>query len=96
MPFWDFVRAILKCLDLPPMSDTPTAMAYAREWFDTYFSGGTITAEDGSTPFANSYTCTRHFFSIVRARKDSGCEPKVSIAEGLERTCRHLEEHRGV
>lgn len=102
MPFWDFVRSILKRLDLPPMSDTPIphqpvlALAYAREWYDTYVRGGTISAEDGFTPFAISYMCTHHYFSIERARKELGYNPKVSVAEGLERTCQYLEEHGGI
>ena len=102
MPFWDFVRAIVKRLDLPPMSDTPIphqpvlALAYAREWFDTYVRGGTIGVEDGFTPFAISYMCTHHYFSIERARKDLGYDPKISIEEGLELTCRYLEEHGNV
>lgn len=102
MPFWDFVRSILKRLDLPPMSDTPIphqpvlALAHVREWFDTYVRGGTIDAEDGFTPFAISYMCTHHYFSIERARRELGYEPKVSIAEGLERTCQYIEAHGGV
>ncbi|CAB9501023.1 Short-chain dehydrogenase/reductase family 42E member 1 [Seminavis robusta] len=102
MPFWDFVRSALKRLDLPPMSDTPLphqpvlALAYAREWFDTYVRGGTINDEDGFTPFAIKYMCTHHYFSIDRARKDLGYEPKVSVAEGLELTCRDLEEHGAI
>ena len=102
VPFWDFVRSIVKRLDLPPMADTPIphqpvlALAYAREWFDTYVRGGTIDAEDGFTPFAISYMCTHHYFSIEKARRELGYEPKISVAEGLERTCRYLEEHGGV
>ena len=101
MPFWDFVRAIVKRLDLPAMSDTAIphqpilALAYAKEWFDTYIRGGTVGVEDGFTPFAISYMCTHHYFSIDRAKKDLGYHPKVSIAEGLERTCRYLEQHEG-
>ena len=102
MPFWDFVRAIVKRLDLPAMSDTSIphqpvlAPAYAREWFDTYVRGGTVGVEDGFTPFAISYMCTHHYFSIERARKELGYDPKISIAEGLERTCKYLEEHGDV
>jgi len=94
MPFWDFVRSIVKQLDLPPMSETPLphqpvlAFAYLREWYDTYVRGGTIGVEDGFTPFAISYMCTHHYFSIERARNELGYQPKVSVAEGLERTCR--------
>ena len=102
MPFWDFVRSIIKRLNLPPMSNTSIphqpvlALAYALEWFDTYVRGGTVGAEDGFTPFAISYICTHHYFSIERARKDLGYNPKVSVAEGLERTCRYHEEHGSI
>ena len=52
---------------------------------------GTLNAEDGLSRFAIRYMCTHHYFSIERARRELGYVPRVSIAEGIERTARHLE-----
>jgi sterol-4alpha-carboxylate 3-dehydrogenase (decarboxylating) len=93
--FWDFVRQILRRLSLPPIRGTvPYALAYvaaaAHEAVDT-MRGGTLNSEDGLSRFAIRYMCTHHYFSIERARRDLGYTPRVSIAEGIERTARHLE-----
>ncbi len=95
MPFWGFVRRVLDRLDLPPIrGKIPHQIVYAiaavKEGIDT-LRGGTINAEDGLTRFAIRYMCTHHYFSIERARRDFGYAPRVSIAEGIELTCRHLQ-----
>ena len=66
------------------------AIAAIKEGIDT-LRGGTISPEDGLTRFAIRYMCTHHYFSIERARRDLGYEPKVDIDEGIELTCQHLE-----
>lgn len=93
--FWDFVRAVLQRLALPPIRGTvPFSLAYvaaaAHEAIDT-LRGGTLNAEDGLSRFAIRYMCTHHYFSIARARRDLGYVPRVSIADGIERTAAHLE-----
>ena len=95
MPFWDFVRKVLDRLDLPPLrGKIPHQIVYAiaavKEGFDTP-RGGTISPEDGLTRFAIRYMCTHHYFSIAKARRDLGYEPKVSVAQGIELTCQHLQ-----
>ncbi|MGE0787688.1 MAG: NAD-dependent epimerase/dehydratase family protein [Sandaracinaceae bacterium] len=95
MPFWDFVRRVLDRLGFPPLrGKIPHQIVYAiaavKEGIDT-LRGGTINAEDGLTRFAIRYMCTHHYFSIERARRDFGYAPKVSIADGIELTCAHLE-----
>ena len=95
MPFWDFVRKVIERLELPPLrGKIPHQIVYAiaavKEGFDT-LRGGTISPEDGLTRFAIRYMCTHHYFSIDKARRDFGYEPKVSVAEGIELTCRHLQ-----
>jgi nucleoside-diphosphate-sugar epimerase len=97
--FWDFVRDVLRRLSLPPLRGTvPYSLAYvaaaAHEALDT-MRGGTLNSEDGLSRFAIRYMCTHHYFSIERARRDLGYAPRVSIAEGIERTARHLES-RGI
>jgi nucleoside-diphosphate-sugar epimerase len=95
MPFWDFIRKVAARLGFPPVKYTaPKWLAYAiaavKEGIDT-LKGGTLNAEDGLTRFAIRYMCTHHYFSIEKARRDLGYNPSVSVEEGIERTCQHLE-----
>lgn len=96
MPFWDFVRKVAARLGFPPIKyRAPKSLVYAiaavKEGIDT-LKGGTLNAEDGLTRFAIRYMCTHHYFSIDKARRELGYDPAVSVDEGIERTCRHLEE----
>jgi sterol-4alpha-carboxylate 3-dehydrogenase (decarboxylating) len=96
MPFWDFVGQMLARLRLPPIRGrVPFPIAYAvaaaYEAADT-LRGGTLNSENGLSRFAIRYMCTHHYFSIARAARDLGYAPVVSIAEGIERTARHLEQ----
>ena len=34
--------------------------------------------------------CTDHYFSIAKAKRDFGYEPKVDIRGGIDRTIAHL------
>jgi sterol-4alpha-carboxylate 3-dehydrogenase (decarboxylating) len=95
MPFWDFIRKVAARLGFPPIKYTaPKWLVYAiaavKEGIDT-LKGGTLNAEDGLTRFAIRYMCTHHYFSIEKARRDLGYNPAVSVDEGIERTCQHLE-----
>lgn len=95
LPFWDFVKRVLERLGLPPVRyKLPHRLVYGiaavKEGIDT-LKGGTLNAEDGLTRFAIRYMCTHHYFSIERARRELGYNPKVSVAEGIERTCADLE-----
>lgn len=95
MPFWDFVRKVAARLGFPPIKYTiPKTLVYGiaaiKEGIDT-LKGGTLNAEDGLTRFAIRYMCTHHYFSIEKARRELGYDPAVSVDEGIERTCQHLE-----
>ena len=95
MPFWDFIRKVAARLGFPPIKyRAPTSLIYAiaavKEGIDT-LKGGTLNAEDGMTRFAIRYMCTHHYFSIEKARRELGYNPAVSVDEGIERTCQHLE-----
>jgi nucleoside-diphosphate-sugar epimerase len=95
MPFWDFVRKVAARLGFPPIQYTiPKSLMYGiaavKEGIDT-LRGGTLNAEDGLTRFAIRYMCTHHYFSIEKARRELGYNPAVSVDEGIERTCQHLE-----
>lgn len=96
MGFWDFVSQVLDRLHLPPIRGrVPFPIAYAvaaaYEAADT-MRGGTLNSENGLSRFAIRYMCTHHYFSIARAKRDLGYVPAVSIADGIERTARHLEQ----
>jgi sterol-4alpha-carboxylate 3-dehydrogenase (decarboxylating) len=95
MPFWDFVRKVAARLGFPPINYTiPKSLMYGiaaiKEGIDT-LKGGTLNAEDGLTRFAIRYMCTHHYFSIEKARRELGYDPAVTVEEGIERTCQHLE-----
>ncbi|NLY93644.1 MAG: NAD-dependent epimerase/dehydratase family protein [Myxococcales bacterium] len=98
MPFWSFVEKVLARLGYPPIKyRVPYTLAYGiaavKEGIDT-LRGGTLNAEDGFTRFAIKYMCTHHYFSIEKARRELGYEPKVSVDEGIERTCAMLPRAR--
>ncbi len=100
MAFFDFVRRVLRALDLPePTGRVPYAVAYAvaavAEAWDT-LKGGTLGAEDGLSRFAIRYLCTHHWFRIDKARRDLGYEPKVSIEEGIALTVAALAASHAV
>jgi len=44
------------------------------------------------TRFAIRYMCTHHYFSIEKAKRELGYDPKVSIVEGVDRTVAWLRE----
>jgi sterol-4alpha-carboxylate 3-dehydrogenase (decarboxylating) len=95
MPFWDFVRSVLARLGLPPIrAAIPHQLVYAvaalKEGFET-LRGGSSAPEDGLSRFAVRYMCTHHYFNIERARRELGYAPSVDVAQGIERTCAHLE-----
>jgi sterol-4alpha-carboxylate 3-dehydrogenase (decarboxylating) len=95
MPFWDFIRKVAARLGFPPIKyRAPKSLVYViaavMEGIDT-LKGGTLNAEDGLTRFAIRYICTHHYFSIEKARRELGYNPSVTIDEGIELTCQHLE-----
>ena len=95
MPFFEFVSKILARLDLPKIiGSVPYPVAYAAasivEGLDT-LRGGTLGTADGMSRFAVRYMCTHHYFSIDKAKRSFGYDPKVDLAEGIERTVAHFE-----
>jgi nucleoside-diphosphate-sugar epimerase len=95
MPFWGFVKDVLARLSFPPIRyKVPHQLVYGiaavKESVDT-LRGGKLNSEDGLTRFAIRYMCTHHYFDITKARRELGYDPKVSMSEGIEKTCAHLE-----
>lgn len=94
MNFWDFVDKFIVELGYEPIKMTvPYPVAYGvaavMEGLDT-LRGGTLGQEDGMTRFAIKYMCTHHYFSVAKARRELGYEPKITIADGIRRTVAHL------
>jgi sterol-4alpha-carboxylate 3-dehydrogenase (decarboxylating) len=96
MKFFDFVGRVLEELNLPPIRGyVPYWIAYSvaavKETIDT-LRGGDLDADQGMSRFSIRYMCTHHYFSIDKAQRDFGYEPRVSIEEGIQRTVAHLRE----
>ena len=94
MPFWDFVRKVLARLDLPPLrgKSPPARLRHCRrQRRHRHPTRWHISPEDGLTRFAIRYMCTHHYFRIDKARRDLGYDPRVTVDEGIERTCAHLQ-----
>jgi nucleoside-diphosphate-sugar epimerase len=95
MPFFDFVGKVLNELQLPAIRGAvPFPLVYAaatlKEGLDT-LRGGTLNAEDGMSRFAVRYMVRHHYFDIRKARRDLGYVPRVSLQEGIRRTCAALK-----
>jgi sterol-4alpha-carboxylate 3-dehydrogenase (decarboxylating) len=93
-PFFGFVGQVLAGLDLPPIRGAvPFWLAYGvaavAEGVDA-LRGRAIGKENGLSRFAVRYMCTHHYFSIEKARRELGFSPRVSLDEGIARTCAHL------
>jgi nucleoside-diphosphate-sugar epimerase len=86
-PLWDLVNAILKCVEVPPVTRTvPTSVAYAAGWaFEMTYRLFGLTSEPRMTRFLARELSTSHWFNIDAARRDLGYAPAVSIEEGLRR-----------
>lgn len=96
MVWFDFVEQMLLQLGYPPITGkVPYWLVYfiasVKEGWDT-LRGGTLNAEDGLTRFAVRYMVTHHYFDISKARRDLGWQPRISLAEGIQRTIQGLRK----
>ncbi len=94
MAFFDFVEDFLVEMGKPKITKkVPFWLAYsvaACVEFGEKLKGGNLN-ETGMTRFAIKYMVTHHYYSIAKAKKDFGYEPKVSLAEGIKLTVDHLK-----
>lgn len=98
LAFFDFVEKVLVALGYPPITGkVPYWLAYSvaaiAEGIDT-LKGGTLNAENGLTRFSVRYMVTHHYFSIDKARRDFGWQPKVSLDEGIQLTVAALKQEQ--
>ena len=87
---WDLVNRIIGTAGLPPIRTTVSprvarAMAGVFELVHTVLN---IESEPRLTRFVVEELTTSHWFDLSAARRELGYEPRVSIAEGLERLAR--------
>ncbi|CAA0080885.1 2-alkyl-3-oxoalkanoate reductase [BD1-7 clade bacterium] len=93
MAFFDFVEDFVVAMGQPKITKkVPFWLAYSVaacvEGWDM-LKGGTL-KETGMSRFAIKYMVTHHYYSIDKARRDFGYEPKVSLAEGIQLTVEDL------
>jgi nucleoside-diphosphate-sugar epimerase len=87
MPLWDLVDRILEARGLPAATKTMSPrLAYLTGLcMELIYRGMHVKAEPRMTRFLAKELSTAHWFDLSAARRDLGYEPKVSIAEGLNR-----------
>ena len=93
IPVWDMINALLKAARMEPVRRTiprPLALVAAGTLEAAYRLSGRQ-GEPPMTRFLARQLSTTHWFRIDAARRDFGYEPRVSIAEGLQRLERWLD-----
>ncbi len=90
---WDWINDLYTRMGIPPVKRKIGAVpAYLvgtfLEGIHMWFG---ITAEPRMTRFMAVQLAKSHWFSIDRARRDLGYEPRVSTAEGMERVVKWLK-----
>ncbi len=83
---WEWINNLFQEMDIPPVtSQVSFAAAYlvgAAMEAGSYISGRR--EEPPMTRFVAQQLARSHWFSIERARRDLGYEPRISTAEGME------------
>lgn len=87
LPLWDLVNRILAAAGVPAVTrSVPFGLAYAAGWIlESLYKLMVRRAEPPMTRFLAHELATAHWFDLTAARRDLGYNPRVSIAEGLER-----------
>ncbi len=93
VPFWEFVGRVLDGVGHPrPTIRIPFPIAYGaaavREGIDRLRN--VPTSEASLTRFAIRYLTTHHYFTIAKAKRDLGYQPKVGLQAGIDATIASL------
>ena len=93
-PFFEFVEEFLLQLGYPPIKGkVPYWLAYvgaATIEFYNFVRFQEVQPESGISRFSVKYQATHHYFSIEKARRKLGWQPKVSLSEGIKLTVEDL------
>ena len=91
---WSFIDRVLAEAGLPPVTQVASSAWKAKlrvlarvlkEWVYRVVLFPVCRAEPPMTRFVASQLSTSHWYDISAARRDLGYDPKVSVAEGLNR-----------
>ena len=93
MAFFDFVEDFIVEMGHPKITKkVPYWLAYSvAAVVETIDKLKGDMKETGMTRFAIKYMVTHHYYSIAKAKRDFGYEPKVSLAEGIKLTVADLQ-----
>jgi nucleoside-diphosphate-sugar epimerase len=96
LPLWDLVDRLLATAGLGPVRKrAPLWLARCAGWaLEHLYALLPGEKEPPLTRFVVRELSTAHWFSIAAARRDLGYQPRVSIAEGLQRLMRFRSEGR--
>ncbi|MBX3396639.1 MAG: NAD-dependent epimerase/dehydratase family protein [Phycisphaerae bacterium] len=96
-PIWDLVGCILAAAGLPPVTKSvPLGVARAASMLiELTYRFFRAEREPPLTRFLVSELSTAHWFDIIAARRDLDYQPRVSIAEGLDRLRDWLSSREG-
>lgn len=95
MALWPWIRDLLQRVGAPPLRKT-ISVATARRIgavLESAYRAFKLPGEPRMTRFLASQLGTHHYYDISAARRDLGYEPRVSMAEGLERLVAWLRAH---
>lgn len=94
MAFFDFVEDFIVEMGHPKITKkVPYWLAYSvAAIVETIDKITGNMKESGMTRFAIKYMVTHHYYSIEKARKDFGWQPKVSLEEGIKLTVEDLRK----
>ncbi|RME69244.1 MAG: NAD-dependent epimerase/dehydratase family protein [Verrucomicrobia bacterium] len=91
---WPWINALLARLGIPPVT-RHLSLAAARRIgavCEALWATGLLPGEPPMTRFVASELAKDHWFDITAARRDLGYEPRVNMADALEKTLPALRE----
>jgi nucleoside-diphosphate-sugar epimerase len=91
-PVWEIINGILAAGGLPPVTRhiSRRAALVAATVLEATHRLFRRNGEPRLTRFVVEELSTSHWFDITAARRDLGYEPRVTIAEGMQRLAQHL------
>src|SRR5262249_25325033 len=93
IPLWEMIDKLLHAAGLPPVgrSISRRVAIGTAGLLELGYLIARRNSEPPLTRFLVQQLSTTHWFSIEAARRDLGYEPKVTIAEGMQRLKQHMQ-----